>query len=87
MLRRARVLAADRERGLVGCARHDRLRGDVGLEERRLLAFTGNHPENPTLDLPCRDLFARGQKAILVTGPVSEVEAEIAALHERFWKS
>jgi tRNA(Arg) A34 adenosine deaminase TadA len=57
-----------------------------GMEERRLLAFTGSHPENPTLDLPCRSLFAHGQKAIAVTGPVPEVEAEIAALHEHFWK-
>jgi tRNA(Arg) A34 adenosine deaminase TadA len=57
-----------------------------GMEEGRLLAFTGDNPENPTLDLPCRDLFARGQKAIAVTGPVPEVEAEIAALHEHFWK-
>ncbi|MCX6547642.1 MAG: nucleoside deaminase, partial [Acidobacteria bacterium] len=55
-------------------------------DEGRLRAFTGNHPENPTLDLPCRDLFARGQKAIEVIGPVPEVEAEIAALHQTFWR-
>jgi tRNA(Arg) A34 adenosine deaminase TadA len=58
-----------------------------GMEETRLLAFTGNNQENPTLDLPCRTLFAHGQKAIAVTGPVPEVEAEIAALHAHFWKS
>ena len=57
-----------------------------GMDEGRLRAFTGNHPENPTLDLPCRDLFARGQKAIEVIGPVPEVEAEIAALHQTFWR-
>jgi len=57
-----------------------------GMDERRLLAFTGANPENPTLDLPCRELFARGQKQIPVTGPVPEVEAEIAALHQDFWK-
>lgn len=56
-----------------------------GMDESRLRAFTGNHAENPTLDLPCRDLFARGQKDIAVTGPVPEVEAEIAALHQDFW--
>jgi len=56
-----------------------------GLDERRLRAFTGSHPENPTLDLPCRELFARGQKDISVTGPVPEVEAEIAELHRAFW--
>src|SRR5262245_20654904 len=29
-----------------------------GLSEHRLRQLTGNHPENPTLDLPCRDVFA-----------------------------
>lgn len=56
-----------------------------GMDEGRLRAFTGDHPENPTLDLPCRELFARGQKDIPVMGPVPEVEAEIAALHRDFW--
>jgi len=56
-----------------------------GMEERALLALTGDHPENPTLDLPCRELFARGQKAIAVTGPVPAVADEIAALHRDFW--
>jgi tRNA(Arg) A34 adenosine deaminase TadA len=56
-----------------------------GLSERALLQITGAHAENPTLDLPCRDVFAGGQKAIAVTGPVAEVEDEIAALHGGFW--
>ena len=56
-----------------------------GLEERALLALTGAHPENPTLDLPCREVFARGQKALTVIGPVPAVEEEIAALHRAFW--
>jgi len=56
-----------------------------GLTERRLLGLTGNHAENPTLDLPCRTVFAAGQKTIEVVGPVPEVEAEIAALHSSFW--
>ena len=58
-----------------------------GLSEQRLLELTGNHRENPTLDLPCRHVFSRGQKAVEVIGPVPEVEAEIAALHARFWRS
>ena len=58
-----------------------------GMAESRLLAMTGNHAENTTLDLPCRELFARGQKAIDVIGPVPAVEAEIAALHQDFWRS
>jgi tRNA(Arg) A34 adenosine deaminase TadA len=57
-----------------------------GMSERRLLELTGNHAENPTLDLPCRDVFARGQKAMQVFGPFAEVEEEIAALHRGFWK-
>ena len=56
-----------------------------GMSEQRLLQLTGNHAENPTLDLPCRDVFARGQKAMKVWGPLPEVEEEIAALHRRFW--
>jgi tRNA(Arg) A34 adenosine deaminase TadA len=58
-----------------------------GMDERQLLALTGNHAENPTLDLPCREVFARGQKAIRVWGPVPDVEAEIAALHAGFWSA
>ena len=57
-----------------------------GMAERRLLELTGNHAENPTLDLPCREVFAHGQKAVRVIGPVPEVEAEIAALHIAFWQ-
>lgn len=56
-----------------------------GMSERRLLEITGDHPENPTLDLPCREVFARGQKDISVLGPFPEVEEEIAALHRDFW--
>ncbi len=57
-----------------------------GMSEARLLALTGNHAENPTLDLPCREVFARGQKAIEVIGPVAAMEEEIAALHVDFWR-
>ncbi len=55
-----------------------------GLSEARLLALTGNHPENPTLRLPCREVFARGQRAIEVIGPALEDEA--AAAHAGFWR-
>jgi tRNA(Arg) A34 adenosine deaminase TadA len=57
-----------------------------GLSEARLLQLTGSHAENPTLDLPCRDVFARGQKNVRVWGPLPEVEEEIASLHRGFWK-
>ena len=58
-----------------------------GMEERSLLELTGNHAENPTLDLPCRDVFARGQKDVRVIGPVPAMAEPIAALHRRFWHS
>ena len=54
-----------------------------GLSEHRLRALTGNHPENPTLDLPCRAVFASGQRATEVVGPLLEDEAE--ALHQGVW--
>lgn len=57
-----------------------------GMTERRLLDLTGNHTENPTMDLPSRTVLASGQKSIDVMGPVPEIEAEIAELHLHFWK-
>ena len=53
------------------------------LSEARLLALTGSHPENPTLSLPCRAVFAAGQRSIEVVGPLLEDEA--AAPHRGFW--
>jgi tRNA(Arg) A34 adenosine deaminase TadA len=58
-----------------------------GLEERELLLLTGNHAENPTLDLPCREVFARGQKDMRVIGPVPKMAEAIAATHRGFWAS
>jgi tRNA(Arg) A34 adenosine deaminase TadA len=55
-----------------------------GLGETRLRAITGNHPENPTLDLPCRAVFSTGQRPTEVIGPLLEDEA--AALHAGAWK-
>jgi tRNA(Arg) A34 adenosine deaminase TadA len=54
-----------------------------GLSEHRLRAVTGNHPENPTLDLPCRKVFERGQRPTEVIGPMLEDEAE--AVHAGAW--
>ncbi len=54
-----------------------------GLSETRLRGITGNHPENPTLDLPCRAVFASGQRSTEVVGPLLEDEA--AALHADVW--
>ena len=57
-----------------------------GASEEALLALTGNHPENPTLSLPCRELIARGQKAIEVIGPIPAMEAEMVEPHRLFWR-
>jgi tRNA(Arg) A34 adenosine deaminase TadA len=57
-----------------------------GASERDLLALTGNSEENPTLDLPCRDLLARGQKPVRVTGPFAELTGELVEPHRGFWK-
>lgn len=56
-----------------------------GASETALLRLTGDHPENPTLALPCRELFARGQKPVRVFGPVPDLETELLAPHRDFW--
>ena len=58
-----------------------------GIEEKVLLSLTGGNPENPTLDLPCRHVFARGQKDVKVIGPVAAASDSITALHRRYWRS
>jgi tRNA(Arg) A34 adenosine deaminase TadA len=58
-----------------------------GASEEALLALTGNHEENPTLSLPCREVLARGQKAVEVMGPVPELEDEMLEPHRGFWVS
>ena len=54
-----------------------------GLREQGLMKFTGSHEENPTLDLACREVFARGQRKVAVAGPL--LEAEAGKVHEGFW--
>lgn len=54
-----------------------------GFSEASLRAMTGAHPWNPTLALPCRELFARGSRRIEVIGPYLEEEAAVP--HQGFW--
>jgi tRNA(Arg) A34 adenosine deaminase TadA len=54
-----------------------------GMTERDLKRVTGHHPENPTLDLPCRTVFEAGQRIIEVVGPL--LEEESAKLHDGAW--
>lgn len=54
-----------------------------GFGEAPLRALTGGHAWNPTLALPCRELFERGSRAIEVVGPYLEEEAAVP--HQGFW--
>ena len=54
-----------------------------GMSEKDLLALTGSHADNPTFDLPCRTVFAGGQRPTEVIGPLLTEEAR--AVHEGFW--
>jgi len=56
-----------------------------GQTEKRLKEQTGAHEENPTLDLPSAVVFAAGQRATEVVGPLLQEEA--AALQADFWKA
>ena len=58
-----------------------------GMTEKRLLELTGSDEQNPTFDLPCREVFARGQKDIQVIGPIPAVEEEAAKVHQGYWKN
>lgn len=56
-----------------------------GMTERRLLELTGSNEQNPTFDLPCREVFSKGQKDITVIGPFPEIEEAAAEVHKGFW--
>jgi tRNA(Arg) A34 adenosine deaminase TadA len=56
-----------------------------GMSEQQLLAVTGNHKENPTMNVGARYIFDHGQKSIDLIGPVDEVFPEVVAMHEVFW--
>jgi len=53
------------------------------LAESQLLQLTGADPENPTLDLPCRIVFAAGQRPLEVLGPYDLPPA--IEVHAGFW--
>lgn len=55
------------------------------MTEKRLLELTGSNEQNPTFDLPCRDVFAKGQKDIAVLGPFEALEEEAASVHKGYW--
>ncbi len=54
--------------------------------ESTLKEYTGDDIRNPTLALPCRAVFACGQKPDMeIIGPVPELEEEFMELHKDFW--
>lgn len=53
------------------------------LAETELAALTGDDPENLTMDMPCRDVFARGRRPVEVIGPIEIPGAR--EVHAGFW--
>ncbi len=56
-----------------------------GQTEKALKQQTGDHEENPTLDLPCHIIFGAGQRPTEIVGPMLELEA--AKLQDDFWNA
>ena len=56
-----------------------------GLTERQLCEQTGDHPENPTMDVSSRYVFDHCQKPVDLIGPVAEVADAVLALQRGFW--
>ncbi|WPB86221.1 nucleoside deaminase [Sediminicoccus rosea] len=55
------------------------------MSEHKLGRIIGPHPDNLTLDLPCRTVLAAGQRPVEVIGPLLEDDAEAVALHDGAW--
>lgn len=53
------------------------------LPEQDLAAMVPHQDGEPTMDLPCREVFVRGGRTVSVAGPALIPEA--AAVHEGFW--
>jgi tRNA(Arg) A34 adenosine deaminase TadA len=53
------------------------------LSAKSLHSLTETDPQTPTLDLTCRELFAKGSRPTHVQGPYLEDEA--SQVHKGFW--
>jgi tRNA(Arg) A34 adenosine deaminase TadA len=53
------------------------------LPEQKLAEMVPEQDGEPTMDLPCREVFAAGGSTVHVAGPA--LLAEAAAVHEGFW--
>lgn len=56
-----------------------------GAPESTLRKLTGTSKANPTMNLPCKQVFDAGQKSIQVLGPIAEMEDELSEPHKGFW--
>jgi tRNA(Arg) A34 adenosine deaminase TadA len=56
------------------------------MSEAKLKRIIGPHPDNLTLDLPCREVFASGQRPVEVIGPLLEDDPEAVGLHDGVWE-
>jgi len=55
------------------------------LSEKRLKDIIGPHPDNLTLDLPCRAVLATGQRPVEVIGPLMEDDPVALRVHDGVW--
>lgn len=55
------------------------------LSEKRLGAIIGPHPDNLTLDLPCRAVFEAGQRTVEVIGPLMDDDPAATEIHVGAW--
>ena len=55
------------------------------MSDAKLRAIIGPHPDNLTLDLPCRVVLAAGQRPVEVIGPLLEDDPECSAVHDPAW--
>ncbi|MGH3033414.1 MAG: nucleoside deaminase [Gaiellaceae bacterium] len=53
------------------------------LGEETFRSVAGANPANDALALPCREVFARGDHAVEVSGP--QLEEQALAVHDEFW--
>ena len=57
----------------------------LGATEQDLLAVTGDNELNPTMKSDCRDVLGRGQKDLVIVGPVDAVREEALEVHRNYW--
>jgi tRNA(Arg) A34 adenosine deaminase TadA len=53
------------------------------LSEENLRGIAGDNPENALLAIPCREVFARGDHTVEVSGP--RLQEQARRVHEGFW--